>query len=198
MGASGNQYVRNMNTGGFGPVPQMAGQGSFAMLDGSAISAATMMQGYRKPNPNLFYGSQFINQVQQCPGAGCQSPQIESPPPQPLPSDQQQPIDSGAPDAGQRPPQDQQSTDFSQQQGSHGNFAAYPGEMNMQMLNMMMQQQLMASNPFMYMGYPTMNLMNMGPLYGQCGQSQPSVPWMANFPGSCSCGRSSINQNVYG
>lgn len=115
-GVAGNQYARGQMDNGASRMGQFAGQGNFGAIDSSTFAASYPSggRGQMRMPPNMFYGSQFINQVQQCPpGANCAGMQPSFPTgqqPQQLPTDQgQMPPQEQMPsqDQGQMPPQDQ-------------------------------------------------------------------------------------------
>jgi len=149
-GVSGNQYVRNIG-GGYPYQGQWAGQGTFADLSGAALAGASAGSRGMRPNPNIFYGSQFINQVQQTPTGGEQ---------------QAVPADQGS--TGEQPTQDQmplqqmESQPQSMQQSQMGNYGCgsmpsgsggYPG-MQYQQQNMQpMQYQQQSMQPMPYQQY---------------------------------------------
>lgn len=91
VGVSSNQVVGKgapYSSGMFGQQGQYAGQGNFIPISNNAFSGVNYNRAAgMRPNPNVFYGSQFINQVQQqqCPdGYSCSSgypvPMAQQPP----------------------------------------------------------------------------------------------------------------------
>lgn len=190
-GLQGNQYARQVA----GPrLGQYAGQGAFVDVSGSSLAGAGRA-AYTRPNPNTFYGSQFINQVQNCaPGTDCSgalNPQIAQAPPS-MPSEQPpSTVDMGqAPAEGQTvpPPSDQTAPPSQDQSGQpqmgQPQFGAgqpsgqqpFMGQYNMGGQTAGSCQYGGQQPPFMY-GMPQMNPQQfMGPNYpyqGYQGYQQP-------------------------
>lgn len=116
-GVAGNQYARGQMDNGAYRMGQFAGQGNFGAIDSTAFAANNPYGsgGQMRAPPNMFYGSQFINQVQQCPpGANCagqQQPAFPAGQAMQMPADQGQMVPQ---DQGQMPPQDQAQGDMMQ------------------------------------------------------------------------------------